>query len=149
MRPRGTPTEPTQHTNRGRRGSCDCDTPFEMVPDDAANAALKASRGGLVMNFIRYAAICGHLVEEFRWLGQPTCFVDGHQVSGSFDRAVADLQVASRASPGNRSRNTSRSFGSYTLTTDPLGAQDRKEDLFPRKTGTTTTRSSATNIRPA
>jgi hypothetical protein len=99
-----------------------------MVPDDAANAALKASQGGLVMNFIRYAAICGHLVEEFRWLGQPTCFVDGHQVSGSFDRAVADLQVAGRAPPGNRIRNTSRWIGGNTLTPAPLAAQNRKEN---------------------
>jgi hypothetical protein len=61
------------------------------VRDDVAHAASKASRGGLAMKFVRYAVICGHLVEEFRWLGHPTCFVDGHQVSDSFENAVIDI----------------------------------------------------------
>jgi hypothetical protein len=55
------------------------------------------------MNPERRTTISGHLVEEFRWLDCPICYVDAHRVSGSFDHAVADLQATSRVLSANRS----------------------------------------------
>jgi hypothetical protein len=101
------------------------------------------------MKFIRYAVIYGHLVEEFRWLGHPTCFVDGHQVSGSFENAVIDIQAAGRTLPKNLSRNTSRWIGGDTAKTDSGAIQSREENPMSRKTETSTTSSSGTNIQRA
>jgi hypothetical protein len=55
----------------------------------------------------RHVTIRGHLVEEFRSLNCPICYVDAHRVSGSFDRAVADLEAAGRVTPGSLSQNAS------------------------------------------
>jgi hypothetical protein len=49
----------------------------------------------------RHVTIRGHLVEEFRSLNCPICYVDAHRVSGSFDHAVADLQAAGRVNRGS------------------------------------------------
>jgi hypothetical protein len=53
----------------------------------------------------RYTTIRGHLVEEFRWLSSPVCYVDAHRVADCFDDAVADLQTAGRILPANLSQN--------------------------------------------
>jgi hypothetical protein len=66
------------------------------------------------MNPERRTTISGHLVEEFRWLDCPMCYVDAHRVSDSFDHAVADLQATSRVLSANRSKNTNRPFDCYT-----------------------------------
>jgi hypothetical protein len=55
----------------------------------------------------RHAIIRGHLVEEFRSLNCPICYVDAHRVASSFDHAVADLQAAGRVPPGNVTQNVS------------------------------------------
>jgi hypothetical protein len=53
----------------------------------------------------RHTTIRGHLVEEFRWLSSPVCYVDAHRVTDSFDHAVADLQTAGRLAAENLSQN--------------------------------------------
>jgi hypothetical protein len=55
----------------------------------------------------RHVTIRGHLVEEFRSLNCPICYVDAHRVASSFDHAVADLQAAGRMPPENLSQNAS------------------------------------------
>jgi hypothetical protein len=61
------------------------------------------------MNPERRTTISGHLVEEFRWLDCPICYVDAHRVSGSFDHAVADLQATSVYQRTEARRRTGRS----------------------------------------
>jgi hypothetical protein len=101
------------------------------------------------MKFVRYAVICGHLVEEFRWLGHPTCFVDGHQVSDSFENAVIDIQAAGRSLPKHLSRNTSRWIGGATAKTESRAIQSPEENPVSWKTETSTTSSSGSNTQRA
>jgi hypothetical protein len=55
----------------------------------------------------RHATIRGHLVEEFRSLNCPICYIDAHRVSSSFDHAVADLRAAGQVPPENLSQSAS------------------------------------------
>jgi hypothetical protein len=101
------------------------------------------------MKFIRYAVVWRHLVEEIRWLGHPICFVDGHQVSGSFENAVIDIQATGRSLPKHLSRNTGRRVGGATAKTHSRAIQSREENPLSWKTETSATSSSGTNIQRA
>jgi hypothetical protein len=90
------------------------------------------------MKFIRYAVVLRHLVEEVRWMGDPICFVDGHQVSGSFENAVIDIQAAGRTLPKHLSRNTSRWISGDTAKTESRAIQSREENPVSWKTETST-----------
>ena len=47
----------------------------------------------------RHATIRGHLVEEYRSLNCPICYIDAHRVTGSFEHAVADLLATGQVPP--------------------------------------------------
>ena len=102
------------------------------------------------MKFIRYAVIGGHhLVEEFLWLCHPICFVDGHQVSDSFENAVIDIQSAGGSLPKHLSRNTNRWIGGATAKTEPRAIESQEENPVSWKTETSTTSSSDSNTQRA